>query len=396
MINSKQKLRIRNATILTGSTMTVMAGATIAPALPSMHTYFQNIPQVELLIKLVLTLPALFIALASLLMGLILDRWGRKPVLMFGLCLYGVAGSAGLYLDSLTLLLVSRALLGVAVAAIMTACTTLIGDYFPGDKLLRFMGLQASFMGFGGVLFLALGGVLTDIGWRYPFLVYLLAFIVLGFAGYSVSEPDRRLETSTSGVTGADNPPQLFLVKISGVYLIVCVGMIAFYMFPVQIPFYLQSIDPVSSSTVGLVMSTMNLMFAVVAMSYQRLRVVFSSSAIFILSACFLGGGFWTVGQSLSYLQVMVGLMIAGIGMGLLMPNLNVLLLTNLPGHIRGRVVGGFSTFAFLGQFLSPVAVTLLSYPFTTAQTFQFFGVLAAGLALVSLSGIVIYRFSKR
>lgn len=35
------------------------------------------------------------------------------------------------------------------------------------------MGYQASFIGFGGVIFLLAGGYLADIGWQYPFLICL-------------------------------------------------------------------------------------------------------------------------------------------------------------------------------------------------------------------------------
>jgi MFS family permease len=43
----------------------------------------------------------------------------------------------------------------------------------------QFLGLQAAFMGLGGMVFLTLGGYLADLNWRLPFLIYLLAWLIL-------------------------------------------------------------------------------------------------------------------------------------------------------------------------------------------------------------------------
>ena len=139
--------RLRQITLLLGSTMTVMAGATIAPALPQMHTAFATTPHIDLLVKLLLSVHALFIAISAPFAGWLMDRWGRKPVLIGAVVLYGLAGSSGFYCDSLYAIFIGRAFLGIAVAGIMSGFTTLIGDYYSGDRLHRIMGLQAAFTG---------------------------------------------------------------------------------------------------------------------------------------------------------------------------------------------------------------------------------------------------------
>ena len=60
--------------------MTVMAGATIAPALPGMKLVFQDVANADFLVKLVLTMPALLIAIGAPFAGILLDRRGRRPV----------------------------------------------------------------------------------------------------------------------------------------------------------------------------------------------------------------------------------------------------------------------------------------------------------------------------
>ncbi|WP_290883319.1 hypothetical protein [Fischerella sp.] len=69
--------------------------------------------------------------------------------------------------------------------------------------------------------------------------------------------------------------------------------------------------------------------------------------------------GYGLIGWAIGYAVVLVGLAIAGIGLGLLMPNMNLCLTSVTPDAFRGRVPSGITTSFFLGQFLSP----LLSQP---------------------------------
>lgn len=139
------------------STLTVMSGATISPALPSIQAHFAQAENAEAFTKLILTIPALSIVVSAYFMGLISRLLNKKNLLLIGVTLYAIAGSAGLYLNSLHSLLISRAILGVAVAAIMTMATTLIADLFEGEERTQTLALQATFMTTGGIVFILLG-----------------------------------------------------------------------------------------------------------------------------------------------------------------------------------------------------------------------------------------------
>lgn len=166
-------------TLLLTSSLTVMAGATIAPSLPAMQEHFADVNHVEYLVKLALTIPALFIAISGPIVGYLIDRIGRKPLLTSSTLLFACAGSEGFLLDSLWGIIISRALLGLSVAGTMTGVMTIISDYYQGHKRAGFMGLQAASMGMGGVIFISLGGIVANFNWRFPFLIYLFALVVL-------------------------------------------------------------------------------------------------------------------------------------------------------------------------------------------------------------------------
>lgn len=151
--------------------------------------------------------------------------------------LYAIAGGSGFVLDSLLAIIVGRAALGVAVGGITVGATALITDYYVGEQRDSVLGLQGSFTQFGGVLFLPLGGVLADVGWRMPLLIYLTSLLLLPTMLLSLYEPEGTATDSTS-----DAP----------VYAIALFVMIVFYMIPVQIPFYLENLTGATATLIGI------------------------------------------------------------------------------------------------------------------------------------------------
>ena len=335
--------------------MTVMAGASISPALPQMKLYFQSWPHSGLLVKMLLSVHALFIALSAPLMGLMIDRFGRKAVLVMSIVLYGAAGSSGFFMDSLYTVIAGRAFLGIAVAGIMSGFTTLIGDYFKDEKLNRVMGLQAAFSGFGGLAFLSVGGMLADLGWRYPFLIYLYAFMVLPGVLIFVYEPHAGEDEAGGSDRPSGTAPSAPIKKLSLIYSLAFIGMLVFYLVPVQLPFYLKSFGNISNTRIGVAIGVMNLVGALSSMQFKKIRAALSHSQIYMLFAFLMGAGYLAVYTAENYITIIIGMVVAGAGFGLLMPNVNVWAVSLASPNNRGKIVGGLTTFFLLGQFVSPI-----------------------------------------
>lgn len=383
-------------TLLVVSTLTVMAGATIAPSLPAMQAFFTDIPNADYLVRLALTLPALLIALGAPLVGVLIDRLGRKPLLLFALALYGIAGSSGFVLSGLGAILIGRAFLGISVAGIMTTATTLVADYYSGSARAQFLGLQAGFMALGGVLFLTLGGFLADVNWRFPFLIYLIALALVPLTAIFLPEPQRQLSTDTANhpssnetVTSPQSFPTNLVVMTYGIALIT---QVVFYLIPTQLPFYLQQIANASASQSGLAIALTTLLSAVSSIGYRQVKARLGFIAIYGIAFVNLALGYSLISWAVSYAVVLIGLAIAGIGVGLLMPNMNLCLTSVTPDVLRGRVVSGITTCFFLGQFLSP----LLSQPISVSVGLGATYGLAAGLMVILAAAAVVLLWRWR
>ena len=371
------------ATLLLTSTLTVMSGATIAPSLPAMQEYFADVPNSALLVRLVLTIPALFIAIGGLFAGQLVDRLGRKPLLIGSALLYGIAGSSGFILNSLGAILAGRALLGLSVAGIMTGVTTLIADYYTGQTRANFMGLQAAFMGLGGVVFLSVGGFIADLNWRFPFLIYLSAWAILIAIALTIYEPERKIlnQTSSSAIK-----PTMPIGVLAMIYGVAWFYMVAFYLIPVQLPFYLQNLSNASATASGLAIAASTLASAIASLRYGFVKERLGFVSIVVIAFGVAAVGYLIIGIAGSYNVVLIGLIIAGLGFGLLMPNLNVWLSSIIPDVLRGRALGGLTTFFFLGQFLSPLVSQPITNEIGLAKTYSFTGVCLLIVAIAFLA----------
>ena len=368
----------RNITLLVSSTLTVMAGAIIASALPEISRAFGHLARAELLSKLLLTVPALATALLAPVAGYLADRSGRRRLLLASLLLYALAGTTGAYLDNIYMILVGRAFLGVAVGGLMTAVVTLIGDYFQGEERSRFMGYQAAFAGLGGMLFITGGGLLTDISWRAPFWIYGLSLLVWLLARRWIPEPARgtgqepRPATAEAPAPGRDPVPGTTAGAFTGqasllpllrqvpgavwmVYLVAFFSMSVFYMVPVQMPFMLGALEGVSNARIGMAIAFMNITSVPMALSYGRIKRRLPYAGVMALVYLLVAAGYLIISQGQTYASMVLGILVAGAGFGLQMANINLWLVSLAPLDFRGRLVGYLNAIIFLGMFLSPV-----------------------------------------
>ncbi|WP_067151669.1 MFS transporter [Pseudotamlana agarivorans] len=114
-----------------------------------------------------LTLAALLLPL-----GAVGDRLGRKPVLITGLIIFGIASAAAGFSPSSTVMLVARFFSGVGAAMIMPITLAVITSTFPGEERSKAIGIWTAVAGGGGILGMYLSAVLVDFAnWRWLFLL---------------------------------------------------------------------------------------------------------------------------------------------------------------------------------------------------------------------------------
>lgn len=372
--------RYRDWLLLFASMFSLLAGAAVAPALPAMAAYFSHVPNVGTLTKLTLSTTALFIAAGAGPAGWLIDRVGRKPVLAAGALITGIAGTSGAALDSLHLILVSRALLGLGVACVVTSATTLIGDVIEPARQASFFGRQSAAMKVGGILFLLIGGVLTTLSWRAVFLVDLLAFAILPGVLSGFPEAPRCAVQARARLSLPWRNPQVL-----GPVFATFACQLFFYMIPTQVPFHLATMVKAAPMAISLAIALNLASAALVATQIHRMIQWIGARQVYALSLLTMALGFGLIGLGDSYGVFVCGLLIAGMGTGTIFPCAAAGLVSVVGEAQRGRVTGLLVMMAFAGQFVSPLILAPLVQAVGIGQSF-----LAAAAALIACAVIVL------
>lgn len=342
----------RKIVLLAASTLTVMAGATIAPSLPAMEANFSSVANADSLTRLVLTIPSLFIVLFAPFIGMLADRIGRKPIIIASVAIFVLAGTAAYFLNSLGSLLISRCFVGIGAAGVTTSTTVLIADYFDEEGRSRFLGLQAAAMGIGGVVFQLLGGQLAEFSWRTPFLLFLLPVFLITATIFHLVEPKPVQEEEEAP---DEAPPSTWRPSLLTLYGLTFIGSAAFFIVPTQLPFHLQAINVVEPSLIGVALAVMTASGVVASFLYSKVRGRVAPSLMIALAFGGMAIGYGLVSQLLTFQGVLIGMVVSGIGKGLLIPHFSFLVIELVPKRLRGKLIGGLMASFFLGQFLSPL-----------------------------------------
>ena len=127
-----------------------------------------------------------------LLGGRTADLLGRRRTLLIALSVFTVASALGVFVDDGTLLVVTRFLKGAAAAFTAPAGLSIITTTFAeGPERNRALSIYTACGASGFSLGLVLGGMLTELGWRWTFLLPVPIALALLAIGPRVIPRDR-------------------------------------------------------------------------------------------------------------------------------------------------------------------------------------------------------------
>jgi MFS family permease len=347
-------------------------------------------------------LPSLFIVVGSTVVGVGVDYIGRKSILIISVILFGLFGTLGFFIPSIFGILLSRAVLGFATAGITISVTTLIGDYYSGQTRVQLLGLQTAFIGIGAGTALLIGGILADIDWRNPFLIHLIAFLLLPLILVLIKEPEAIVNKQQSSSTESAEDKSNATIEeqslehshdmniskklLAFIYTTALLGELMLYLVPIHLPFYLQAMIGTNAKQNSIAIAAMSLFFIIGSLLFTKVKERLNYITVVILSLSLVSISYEIVGLVNNYALVVFGVGLCGLGEGFLVPNLDSWLTAKVPQTYRGRAVAGLVASTFLGQFLSPIITQPL------IQNLDFDLVINYGLVYI-ISGVVLTVF---
>ena len=376
--------------ILAASALPVMGVVLLSPIAQRLPAAVGTGPGGISLAPLVLTAPALAIAVLSPMGGYLLDVVGRRVCFLAALLIYALLGTAPLWIDNPYAILASRFGLGATEAVILAATIALIGDYFSGPTRDRWVAYMMAVAALAATLFYIVGGILGAASWKAPFAAYGVSALIFLAAIPTIFEPDAAKRAQANFVSKertAQHPRLLWemMVLLAATF----VGSILFYIVPLQLGRFLEARGVGSTPQIGLLIAIAGLGNPIGSFSFRFLRTL--PFALLLGASTALAG----LGLLLAALWQGVPLLVSGafinqLGCGILCPLTMAATLRLAPVHRRGTSGGGWSTAFFVGQFFSPLAVLPIMSLDTTSN-----GLLPLAGANIIFAGIGYGVFSR-
>ena len=183
-------------TLLLANVLPPLGGALLSPILDSLIEPFGTSTADIGLLMSVFTAPAIVVIPIA---GVISDRYGRKPVLVAALVLFGLAGSAIAFTTDYRVALALRTLQGVAFGGITPVIITSLGDIYDGTEEATAQGIRFTGSGLAQTVFPLFSGALVAVAWQYPFLIYAMALPIAVVVALRFEEPTRAADDGDGG-----------------------------------------------------------------------------------------------------------------------------------------------------------------------------------------------------
>jgi predicted MFS family arabinose efflux permease len=364
------------AIMMLGGVTVTLGMVVVTPVLPQIEAALAHDAGDRLLVKLLVTVMGFSMVVGAPLAGLLTDRLGMRKVLLAACGLYVLAGTAGLYLQTLPALIASRLLVGVAAAAIGTISMTLINTSLNAEGRARWMGIHVAAATLAGIVITPLVGALGELGWHWPFAAFLLLGAPLTIVALGV--PRRRPEGKPRAAPKRGRPTLQSLLSgfpLPWVALALAMGSISFLP-AVYLPFVVRQVGVTSPSVISLVLLANTIVGSTLALLFVRARRHISSTTAFVWSFTCAAVGLTTVGVAGSLAAIVAGMMIFGLSLGWFVPNLMTAAARSTPADSQGRTVGWIKA----GHYLAAPAATVIVEPLTRVH--------GPGSAMLAIGGL--------
>ncbi|MES1043776.1 MFS transporter [Heyndrickxia oleronia] len=339
------------------------------------------------LVNLTVTLFTVAMAVMQVILGPIVDRSGRKKILILGMIIYVLATIGCMFSFSIEMLLIFRVIQGIGASAVPLVAATMIGDVFEGEKRAESMATYQMILGISPAVGPLIGGLIGSVsGYTGVFgFAAASAVLIMFTALFLLPETMPTISTTTGKQLGLKAIGRIFQSKTGRVVLLS--GFVlydVFYTFIVFLPTILESQYNLGAATIGvfsLVLMAFNLVGSKLSGKLQikigSVKSLFwvsffivASLVIFIFSA------------QLSLITLLIALTLTGFISGLAMPAMPTLLSTEFVKE-RATAMGVYNFVRYLGMAAAPMIGSVL-YP--VGGTALLIGVTAAfvGVAVIA------------
>ncbi|MCB2073478.1 MAG: MFS transporter, partial [Novosphingobium sp.] len=210
---------------------------------------------------------------------------------------------------------------------------------------------------FCSLLIFPLAGVLGDMSWRLPFLLYGFGLVVFAALLFSRSDEEAQADQGGSAEQVEEDETSIWTwMPWHYVLLSLFVGAITFLP-TIYLPYQFKEQAGLSPSGIAIILMGTALVSGIMAMLYGKARRRFSVHAVFLFSFGAAAAGMAIVAFANSLPAVLLGFVVYSLGNSWFVPNVMTSLGGKLANHQQARAAGIVKA----GHFLStPLCVVIV------------------------------------
>jgi EmrB/QacA subfamily drug resistance transporter len=356
--------------------------------------------------------------------GKLSDVFGRRLLYQIGIAVFLLGSAASGFAQTMTQLIVFRAIQGLGAGALVPLAMTIIGDIYTLQERARMQGVFSGVWGLSSVVGPLLGGFITDqLSWRWVFFINLpIGIVAAAVIGFALVEP-KRAERPPIDYAGATvltvavtilmlavgreesvlSPTSLALAAISFVLLalfirierrakdpvvplglfrnrVVSVSIVVGFLAGIAmfgaitfVPLMAQGVHGATATQAGSLLTPLLLAWVISSIFGGRLLLTLGSRPLVLAGLVFLGGGLAAMSRfdrTTTHLTLVLELIAIGIGLGLTMLTLLIVAQHSVPREQLGittslnqfsRSIGGAIGVAILGALMAAGLATNLN-----------------------------------
>jgi MFS transporter, DHA1 family, tetracycline resistance protein len=292
--------------------------------------------------------------------GRLSDRYGRKPILLIGLCITVVSYVLFGMAESLTMLFVSRLLGGIGGANI-SAAQAYIADVTRPEERAKGMGMIGAAFGLGFVFGPFIGGVLVDYGYSVPgYAAAILSALALVTTAIALPESLQRKDGG-AGSGSAEFSFAMLADALRRPY----VGALLFLFFLVTFAYanIYATFPMISTREFGMTDREVGYLFGFIGIvgAFTQgwlIRVLaprIEESRLFIAGAVLTAVGLALIPFSVSTTTLLLILAVLSLGTGVMTPSCLGMISRHADPKQQGGVLGINQALGALGRVLGPI-----------------------------------------
>src|SRR5688572_29309741 len=186
---SRRRRRFVTAGVMTGMLLAALEGTVVGTAMPTIVAALGGLAHYSWVFSAYLLTSTVTVPV----WGKLSDLFGRRPLFQIGVAVFLVGSAACGLSQTMTQLIVSRAVQGIGAGALVPLAMTIIGDIFTLEERAKMQGLFSGVWGLSSIFGPLVGGFITDqLSWRWVFLLNLpVGIAAAAIIGFGLIEPKR-------------------------------------------------------------------------------------------------------------------------------------------------------------------------------------------------------------